>query len=64
MVHPRAANVPQDPAFYHRPDRPDAWFDEFDWMTLRAESDATGRITGFVATAPWASGEMKAARLE
>ena len=43
---------------------PDTWFEKFDWMTLRAERDATGKITGFIATAPWASGEMKAVRLE
>ena len=43
---------------------PDTWFERFDWMTLRAERDADGRVTGFTATAPWAAEPMKAARIQ
>ncbi|MGZ8780242.1 MAG: hypothetical protein ACXW31_09975, partial [Thermoanaerobaculia bacterium] len=42
----------------------DTWFEKFDWLTLKAERDATGKITGFTGTAPWSNGAMKATRIE
>ena len=41
------------------PVAPDVWFEKLDWMTLKAERDENGRITGFTATAPWTSTPMK-----
>jgi len=42
----------------------DTWFARFDWLTMKAERDASGRISGFTATAPWAEKPMKVTRQE
>jgi CubicO group peptidase (beta-lactamase class C family) len=43
---------------------PDTWFEKLDWLTLKAERDATGRVTGFSGTAPWTPTPMKVTRIE
>lgn len=42
----------------------DIWFEKFDWLTLKVQRDAAGKITGFTGTAPWSREPMQVTRIE